>query len=173
MYIGQTVQKKPKMRWYDHCSRARNGYQSHLYNSMRLYGIDNFTWEVIDSASTLDELNTKEQHWLAEYRKTTEVYNVREAGGNKTHSQESIEKMRASQRHAHARRQAEGRDTWTRRDGGAMKGKTHPRKGIAGLWHMPETAKEKIKQSQIERSGTRGKTWELVDGKRVYKEKQQ
>lgn len=172
MYIGQTVQKNPKMRWYDHCSRSRNGYQSHLYNSMRLYGIDNFTWEVIDSAGTLDELNTKEQRWLTEHRKTTEVYNVREAGNNKVHSKESKEKMQESQRQAHSRRQAEGRDTWTRRDGGAMKGKTHPRKGISGMWNMPDAAKEKLRQVQLERSGTRGKTWTLVEGKRVYTEKQ-
>jgi group I intron endonuclease len=135
MYIGQTIQSNPKMRWYDHCSRARNGYKSHLYNSMRSYGLDNFIWEVIDSANSLDELNTKELHWLAEYRKITEVYNVREAGNNKTHSKQSKEKMRESQRQAHARRRAEGRDTWTRRDGGSMKGKLHPKKGkVSKKW---------------------------------------
>jgi group I intron endonuclease len=129
MYIGQTIQKNPKMRWYDHCARTRNGQNNHLYNSMRLYGVDNFVWEVIDSADTLDELNLKEQHWLDEYRKITEVYNIREAGNNKTHSEKSKEKMKESQTQAHARRQAKGTDTWTRRDGGPMLGKSHPGKG--------------------------------------------
>lgn len=129
MYIGQTIQRNPKMRWYDHCSRTRKGQQNHLYNSMRLYGIENFVWEVIDSADTLQELNLKEQYWLEEYKKVTEVYNLREAGDNKTHSQQSIEKMKESQRRAHARRRANGTDTWTRSDGGAMKGKAHPKKG--------------------------------------------
>jgi hypothetical protein len=96
---------------------------------MRLYGVENFVWEVIDSASALDELNSKEQYWLDEYRKTTEVYNLREAGNNKTHSNESKEKMKESQRQAHARRKANGTDTWTRSDGGAMLGKAHPKKG--------------------------------------------
>ena len=172
VYIGQTMQKNPKMRWYDHCSRTRNGQSNHLYNSMRCYGIEKFIWEVIDSATTLKELNDKEEYWLNYFKQFTECYNVREAGGNKTHSPESIERMRAAQKAAHARRRAEGRDTWTRQDGGAMKGKAHPRKGTSGLWHMPAKAKEKLSQIQRERSGTRGKTWKLVDGKRVYMDKE-
>jgi hypothetical protein len=140
---------------------------------MRLYGIDKFVWEIIDSASTLKDLNSKEQYWLDEYRKTTEVYNLREAGNNKTHSNQSKEKMKESQKQAHARRRAEGTDTWTRRDGGAMKGKAHPRKGTSGLWSMPDEAKEKIRQVQLQKSGTKGKTWKLIDGKRTYTEKTQ
>ena len=148
MYIGQTIQKNPKMRWYDHCSRARNGYQSHLYNSMRFYGIDNFTWEVIDSAGTVDELNIKEQHWLTEYRKTTEVYNVREAGNNKIHNPESIERMRIAQKLRHATTDVGG---WKRRDGGAMKGKTHPKKGkVSKKWTEEMKAAHSIRCKQRE-----------------------
>jgi group I intron endonuclease len=172
VYIGQTIQKNPKMRWYDHCAKTRHGKNNHLYNSMRLYGIDNFAWEVIDSADNIDDLNDKEEYWLSEHRKTTEVYNIREAGGNKFHSKESIEKMKVAQKQAHARRKEEGRDTWTRRDGGAMLGKPHPRKGSSGMWNMPEEAKKKLSQIQIERSGTRGKTWKIIDGKRVYMDKE-
>ena len=171
IYIGQTIQKNPKMRWYGHQADARGGKNTHLYNSMRKYGVDQLLWEVIDSAHCLEELNDKEQYWLEEYRKTNEVYNLREAGNNKMHSPDSIEKMKESQRQAHARRRASGTDTWTRRDGGAMKGKAHPRKGISGMWNMPDVAKERIRQVQLERSGTRGKTWKLIDGKRVYTEK--
>ena len=173
IYVGQTVQKNPKMRWYDHCARTKKGQDNHLYNSMRKYGIDTFKWEVIDIATSLEDLNSKEEHWLAHYRQTTECYNIREAGGNKLHSPESIEKMKESQRRAHARRRSQGHDTWSRRDGGAMLGKAHPRKGTKGLWNMPEEAKRKLSQIQIEKSGTRGKTWKLIDGKRVYMEKKQ
>lgn len=171
MYIGQTIQKNPKMRWYDHCSRARNGQTNHLYNSMRLYGAENFVWEIIDSANTLDDLNQKEQYWLNYYRaQGITVYNNREAGGNKTHSPESIEKMKAAQKLRHATTKVGG---WKRRDGGPMKGKAHPRKGVSGMWSMSDDAKEKIRQVQLERSGTKGKTWKLIDGKRVYTEKTQ
>ena len=129
MYIGQTIQKNHKMRWYQHCADARKGKDSHLCNSMRKYGVENFVWEIIDVAETLDDLNIKEEHWLKQYQQITECYNIRDAGGNKLHSLESIEKMKESQRQAHARRRAEGRDTWTRRDGGAMLGKANPKKG--------------------------------------------
>lgn len=161
------------MRWYSHQADARGGKNTHLYNSMRKYGVDQFVWEVIDSATCLDDLNNKEAYWLAYFKQFTECYNIRDAGGNKLHNSESIEKMRLAQKAAHARRKAEGKDTWTRRDGGGMKGKAHPRKGVSGLWHMPDTAKERLRQVQLENSGTRGKTWKLVDGKRVYTEKTQ
>lgn len=173
IYVGQTIQTNPKMRWYGHLAEARGGTKHHLYNSIRKYSEECFVWEVIDTAKDLDELNTKEKYWLDTYKKTHTVYNVREAGGNKIHSDESKLKMKESQKIAHARRRAEGRDTWTRRDGGAMLGKSHPRKGTSGMWNMPSEAKEKLRQIQLERSGTKGKTWKLIDGKRVYMEKSQ
>jgi group I intron endonuclease len=129
IYIGQTVQKNPKARWYDHTACVRKGKNSHLYNSMRKYGVENFVWQVIDQAESLDDLNAKEKYWLDFFRAESDVYNKREAGNNKIHAPESIEKMRESQRQAHARRRALGTDTWTRIDGGGMKGKVSPKKG--------------------------------------------
>ena len=169
VYIGQTVQVNPKMRWYSHLAYVRRGIKSHLYDSMRKYGVENFVWEVIDSASSIDELNLKEQKWVEHYKVITEVYNNREAGGNKTHSAKSIEKMRRAQKLRHATTTVGG---WNRQDGGAMKGKAHPRKGTSGLWYMPAEAKEKLRQIQFEHSGTRGKTWKTINGKRVYMEKE-
>ena len=178
VYVGQTIQKNPKMRWYEHCACARSGKKSYLYDSIRKYGVENFCWEIIDQAGTIEELNAKEGQWVDYYRNLgIVVYNNREAGGNKTHSPESIERMRRSQQQAHARRRENNNGVerhskprvhkgktglWTRSDGGSMKGKT-----------MSLTTKEKIRQVQIERSGTRGKTWTLVNGKRVYTEKNQ
>jgi group I intron endonuclease len=147
IYIGQTVQKNAKMRWYQHCADANKGKDSHLCNSMRLYGIENFVWEVIDSATTIDELNVKEEQWLKHYQQTVECYNIRNAGGNKFHAKESIEKMKQSQLQAHARRRAQGNDGgWTRKDGGPMLGKSHPKKGKPSKkW----TAEAKAKLSLI------------------------
>lgn len=104
VYIGQTVQKNPKMRWYSHQADSRKGKKSYLYDSIRKHGIDNFTWEVIDVASDIATLNYKEEYWLKYYRNLGVVYNNREAGGNKIHSKKSILKMQESQRQAHARR---------------------------------------------------------------------
>jgi hypothetical protein len=75
----------------------------------------------------------------------TEVYNCREAGGNKIHSAESIEKMREAQRLAHKRKRENGGDGgWTRSDGGPMNGKAHPKKGKPSK-KWSEDAKERYK----------------------------
>jgi len=104
IYVGQTVQLNPKMRWYSHQADARNGKKTHLYDSIRKHGVENFLWEVIDRANTIEQLNDLEGKWLEHYRSIGEVYNNREAGGNKIHSADSIEKMRLAQKQAHARR---------------------------------------------------------------------
>jgi group I intron endonuclease len=107
VYIGQTIQTNPKMRWYSHQADARHGKKSHLYDSMRKHGVENFNWEIIDQAKSVEELNELESKWLAHYRSVGEVYNNREAVNNKLHSAESIERMKEAQRKAHARRRAE------------------------------------------------------------------
>ena len=38
VYVGQTIQKNPTMRWYAHLADARNGKKSYLYDSIRKYG---------------------------------------------------------------------------------------------------------------------------------------
>lgn len=133
VYVGQTIQKNPKMRWYEHCACARSGKKSYLYDSIRKYGVENFCWEIIDQAGTIEELNSKEAQWVEHYRNLgIVVYNNREAGGNKRHSPESIERMKIAQKLRHATTKVGG---WKRRDGGPMKGKSHPKKGkISKKW---------------------------------------
>jgi group I intron endonuclease len=106
IYIGQTVQQNPKMRWYDHQAKARNGINQPLFNAIRKYTVENFTWEVIDRADSLESLNKLEQHYVAQFDSINTGYNLRKAGGNKLHNTASIEKMRESQKDAHARRKA-------------------------------------------------------------------
>ena len=126
IYIGQTVQKNPKMRWYDHQAKARHGVNQPLFNAIRKYSVDNFTWEVVDQADSLEALNKLEEQYVEQYDSMNSGYNLRKAGGNKLHNATSIEKMKESQKKAHARRRKEGRDGgWKRIDGGPMKNKTH------------------------------------------------
>jgi group I intron endonuclease len=130
IYIGQTIQSNAKMRWYSHVADARGGKPGHLYNAIRKYGVDNFVWQIIDTANSIEDLNLKEQHWLEKLRETNEVYNLRTAGNNKLHSEESKLRMSESQKAAHARRRQLGTEGgWKRIDGGPMLGKSHPKKG--------------------------------------------
>jgi len=127
MYVGQTVQSNPKMRWYSHQADARKGKKSHLYDSMRKHGVETFLWKVVETTTSLDKLNELEKTWADQLRaQGITLYNNRETGNNRTHSPESIEKMRWVKREEHARRRAEGREGgWERIDGGPMKGKKH------------------------------------------------
>ena len=123
MYVGQTIQTNAKMRWYAHCNMMCKGKKSHLYDSMRKHGVENFLWEVVDTATTIDHLNKLENSWANKLRdQGITLYNNRGTGNNKKHSVESIEKMRQVQKNRHATTKVGG---WKRRDGGAMKGKTH------------------------------------------------
>jgi group I intron endonuclease len=149
IYIGQTIQKNPKMRWYAHLADARRGKKSYLLDSIRKYGQSSFVWEIIDTAISIDDLNTKEDYWLNYYRNQGfVVYNNREAGGNKTHSPESIERMRAAQTLRHATKKVGG---WRRRDGGPMKGKAHPKKGkLSKKWSDEMKAAHSIRCKERE-----------------------
>lgn len=65
MYIGQTVQKLTD-RWSDHSrpciGRHKNG--SAIAYAIQKYGKDNFILEQIDTAESLEELNTKEVTYI-------------------------------------------------------------------------------------------------------------
>jgi group I intron endonuclease len=153
VYVGQTIQKNPKMRWYAHLADARNGKKTHLYDSIRKYGISAFLWEIIDTGTSLGDLNAKEEYWLEHFRSLTEVYNLRKAGDNKLHSAKSIIKMSESQKAAHARRRFLGIEGgWKRKDGGPMKGKVHPKKGKPSKkWSEEDKARHKIRMKEVMR----------------------
>lgn len=128
-YIGQTIQD-PNIRRLEHLSRARcNKGAFHLHRAIRLYGENAFLFEVIAEATTLDELNLLEQQFIKQFDSIKNGFNMREGGGNKKHSQESIGRMKESQKAAHARRRSQGRDTFT---------KTRKTSG----WTNTETAKK-------------------------------
>ena len=158
VYIGQTIQN-PNQRRLEHISGSRySPYTHHFHNALRKYGIDAFDFEVIAEASSLDELNILEAKYVDEYDSINTGFNIREAGGNKKHNPESIKRMSESQKATHAKRRAEGREGgWVRKDGGCMKGKSHPNKG--------GTSANKGKK--------KGMTWEEiygVEGARIRRE---
>jgi|APCry1669193128_1035447.scaffolds.fasta_scaffold27235_2 hypothetical protein len=129
-YIGQTIQD-PNHRRLEHISGSRYSEKTyHFHNAIKKYGIDSFIFEVIDkNAVSLEELNILEEKYVIEYDSINNGFNIRTPGDNKTHNLESIKRMSTAQKNAHARRKKLGTDTWIRKDGGAMLGKTHPNKG--------------------------------------------
>lgn len=67
-YIGQTTQTIEK-RFKQHIESAfsTNGYLSPLKSAIRYYGINNIKLELIDIASTYEELDKAEIYWIKFY----------------------------------------------------------------------------------------------------------
>ena len=56
-YIGQTIQE-PNQRRLEHISGSRHTDRTyHFHNALRKYGVSAFTFEVIDTVKSLEELN--------------------------------------------------------------------------------------------------------------------
>ena len=86
VYIGQTI-RPIKQRLNRHFNDALNNIlNTHFARAIRKYGKENFIIEEIDTATTQDELNKKEQYWIQYYNSVIDGYNETDAiskrGGN-------------------------------------------------------------------------------------------
>ena len=100
VYIGQTI-RPIEDRFRRHLNDAINNIlDTHFARAIRKYGVDNFFIEEIDSATTQEELNQKEQQWIQYYNSVIEGYNETDAiykcGGNtyKSKSNKEMEVIR-------------------------------------------------------------------------------
>lgn len=77
VYIGRTV-RDLKERKYAHIYRALNYNTPYKFHcALRKYGEDAFVWEVIDSATSHDELNEREIYWINKYNSfSAQGYNM-------------------------------------------------------------------------------------------------
>ena len=130
-YIGQTV-KTLEGRWAEHCSDAIRNKKRKFFRAINKYGTDDWDHKILFESTCPDEISDCEIKLIEKYDTVKKGYNTskdRFRTGT-YHKPESIEKMKKSQREAHARRRADGTEGgWKRKDGGAMKGKPHPNKG--------------------------------------------
>jgi group I intron endonuclease len=90
-YIGQTI-KNVEYRFRKHKEMSIRGGGYKLHNSIRKYGVENFTIEILDTATNLNELNEKEIHYIDTLKP---YYNIL-PGGQIRLTESSIEKMRQS-----------------------------------------------------------------------------
>ena len=80
VYIGQAT--NVLARWRKHEQNAKANKAGFLYSAIRKYGWDSFDKEVIDHASSKEELNQKEIYWIAFYESQNpeKGYNMTEGG---------------------------------------------------------------------------------------------
>lgn len=96
IYIGQTI-RPVKDRFRRHISDAMNNIlDTHLARAIRKYGKDSFIYEIIDTATTQEELTSKEILWIRQLNSIVEGYNETDAifkcGGN-TYKSKSDEEL--------------------------------------------------------------------------------
>lgn len=68
MYIGQA--KDIRERWREHCKcglRIDTPGSNKLYPNMIKYGIENFTFELMEKCDNASQLNEKEKYWIEFY----------------------------------------------------------------------------------------------------------
>jgi len=92
IYVGQTI-RPLKKRIKGHLIEPKS--TNHFYCALKRYGLKNFKWEVIDTASSQTELNNKERYWIKVLHSMDPSigYNLMEGGGSCTRSLETRKKM--------------------------------------------------------------------------------
>lgn len=78
IYIGQSVHVKT--RFNQHKAEARNGNNRPLYNAIRKYSIENFSFEIIEECSQ-ESLDEREIYWIQYFNSFKNGYNLT-PGGN-------------------------------------------------------------------------------------------
>lgn len=85
VYIGQS--QHIELRWQQHRNRPFNSsykeYDSYFYRAIRKYGLENFTFEVLEECN-LDELDEKEIFWIKKRNSTNPNYGYNLTDGGTT-----------------------------------------------------------------------------------------
>lgn len=95
IYIGYSG-KSINERWYHHCHAAKKGKGYYFQAAIRKHGENNFSHEIIDTASNLKEAKLSEVKWIAHHKSNdpTIGYNLTNGGDGSILSKSTIEKMR-------------------------------------------------------------------------------
>ncbi len=79
VYIGQSREIEKRWSYHKHCAFNENSYNHHypLYEAIRKYGLDNFTFVVLEEVADARLLTEKEKHYFDTFRKN-KLYNIAE-----------------------------------------------------------------------------------------------
>lgn len=100
VYIGQTVYTLEK-RKKEHEKAGKYKYCNGIFDkAIQKYGKENFDWEIIDTAKSIDELNKKESYYILLYHATdlSLGYNLKNTGENSFLSDDTKKKIGDAQR---------------------------------------------------------------------------
>ena len=95
IYIGQTT-KSLDIRRKQHENRYKYQNDMAISRAIYKYGKDNFSWEIIDTATSIEELNKKESYWIEKLDSLAtngKGYNLKGGGDNAYLSEETKQKI--------------------------------------------------------------------------------
>lgn len=160
VYVGQTTRKLNK-RLREH-SYKKSGCTK-LKRAINKYGIDNFTIENIASCDNELTANALEKFWIECYDSVDNGYNIAKYSGGhfflgRHHTEEAKKKMSLA-------------------SSINLKGNTYgsARKGIKlSDQHKKSLSESAIKtiRKGIDSAKLKGKTWKIINGKRIWMEKE-
>lgn len=80
VYIGQSI--NPKDRWRNHLWYANNKQEQYIHCAMAKYGVDKFTFEVIDECNSQQEVDEAEDKYINQYNSRDKEfgYNLKPGG---------------------------------------------------------------------------------------------
>ena len=81
-YIGQTI-KPLNDRISKHFSDAKRGREQPLYDDIRRYGRDGFTYRELEYVPDKNNLDEREKYWIEKYKNDGKMLYNRETGGRK------------------------------------------------------------------------------------------
>ena len=84
-YIGSTIQE-PSVRYNQHLYNATHEnahqYDYPLYRAIRKYGIENFSFEIVENVEDPQQLISREQYYIDRFNAVNEGYNICPIAGN-------------------------------------------------------------------------------------------
>lgn len=80
VYVGVTERQLPERR-YRHEWNAKNGSPQRFHRALVKYGFDAFNWHILDVQPNFWRGLDAEQQFIADFRKSYDLYNLTEGGG--------------------------------------------------------------------------------------------
>lgn len=159
-YIGQTW-KTIQKRWSQHCTNEKHCIK--LNRAIQKYGKDNFSIEIVDFAFTQPQADCIEISLILLYNSIKNGYNIRLGGSRGKHSEESKRKMSLSQ--IGNKKNLGHKDSEEVKLKKSIAAKKRPFTNRRVNGPLSENTKKKLS------AVNKGKTWKLVNGKRIWMDK--
>lgn len=82
VYIGQSINIENRFQQHKNNCLNENlkDYNTKFYRALRKYGVENFTFEIIEELKDKEKLNEREKYWVSFYNSFKEGYNSNTGG---------------------------------------------------------------------------------------------